>query len=59
MSDTGVMIMALIFGLLIPALFIFMKAGIVVTKQEVIISLLPIFRKKIALKILKASNRLG
>ncbi|MDF2668923.1 MAG: hypothetical protein K0R67_1229 [Paenibacillus sp.] len=59
MSDTGVVIMALLFGILLPALLLYMKAGIVVTRQEIIISLLPIFRKKISLDAISDIKMVG
>lgn len=59
MSDTGVIIMALLFGLLMPAMFIFSKAKIIVTKEQIILSLLPIFIKKIQFDEIEDIKQIG
>jgi hypothetical protein len=60
MSGTGVIIMALLFGLLMPAMFIFSKVKIIVTKQQIIISLLlPIFRMIIQFEKIEGIKQIG
>lgn len=57
LSDTGAILMALLFGFLFPASVIFMKAQLVVTKQDIKISIFPIYWKKSNLKILLTLTR--
>ncbi|TVX93246.1 DUF6141 family protein [Paenibacillus agilis] len=59
MSNNELVATTLIFGLLVPLTYIFMKASIIVTSDEIKLSLLPLYRKRIHFEDIKEVQLVG
>lgn len=59
MSDGGTIAMAIIFGLLFPVMFLLMRGEVKVTREAIMITFSPLYRKRIELSSIKKIEKVG